>query len=104
MRSLTNGIVSAANLSLEAIGGGDGAGAAAAGTGAGVGVTDGDTAGTGSLLAEDETLDPPGSSSLVKYRKPAPMATRHTTVAAAGHIQFDAVAAPVGFFFICGME
>src|SRR5438477_12118794 len=96
IRSLTNGIVSAANFSLEAIGGGEGGGAATVfvDAGAGAETAEGARAGAALLL---EAPDPSCFSSLVKYRKPpTPMATIHT--AATGHIQFGVTAAAAGFF------
>src|SRR6266702_1546913 len=88
IRSLTNGIVSAANFSLEAIGGGEGAATVFVGAGAGAETAEGARAGAALLL---EAPDPSCFSSLVKYRKPpTPMATIHT--AATGHIQFGVTA------------
>src|SRR6266700_2268616 len=97
-----NGVVSTANFSLEASGGGDaaGGGAGTATCGAEVGVEAGaavatcvglaDGAGTGPALslAIDVTLGA-DVSSLVKYRNPpTPIAERLTSVTATGHIQF----------------
>src|SRR3954452_22492462 len=120
MRSLTNGIVSAANCSLDVIGcgetgcgetaggdgvSGDGAKAAVVAAGAGVAVADAGGGRAGLMLAEDAVFVPSGISSSVKYRNPpTPMATRHTTVADNGHIQFGVAAAPAAFFFTCGAE
>ncbi len=109
MRSLTNGTVSAANLSLEGIGGGadagGGAGAAVFGAGVAAGATDGEGAGAASFLADDDLFEPAGVSSLARYGKPpTPIATRQTTITASGHIQFGAAVALAGFFFTCGME
>ena len=104
--------MSAANFSLDGIGGGGSGGGNAAfpavGVGAGAGVADGEGGGVALLLAVDEPLDPPGSSILVKYRKPlTPMAARHTTVTANGHIQFgvaDTGSGSGGGLFNCGVE
>src|SRR5712664_1754226 len=109
IRSLTNGTVSAANFSLEGIGGGKGgggaAGVAAFGAGKGAGATDGEGVGATSLLAEDGPFGPPGVCRLARYRKPpTPIATRQTTITASGHIQFGVAAALAGFFFNFGME
>src|SRR5216684_4922048 len=109
VRSLTNGTVSAANLSPKGIGGGEeaggGAGAAAFGAGVAAGATDGGGVGAASLLADDDPFEPAGISSLARYRKPpTPIATRQTTITASGHIQFGVAVALAGFFFNCGME
>src|SRR6266849_3517244 len=109
VRSLTNGTVSAANLSPKGIGGGEGAGGgagtAAFGAAVAAGATDGEGVGAASLLTEDELFGPPGISSLARYRKPpTPIATRQTTITASGHIQFGVAAAPTGFFFNFGLE
>src|ERR1700719_4093604 len=103
-RSGTNGTVSGTNFSPDGIGGGEGGGAAFADVAAGVGVADGDAAGAGTLLAEDEPFEATGISSLVKYRKPpTPMAARHTTATTKGHIQAGAAwAGGSAFFFTCG--
>ena len=55
--------------------------------------------------ADAHRLAPSRISILVKYRKPpTPIATRHTTVTATGHIQFGpAGAGAAGGFFNCGV-
>jgi hypothetical protein len=55
------------------------------------------------LLTEAVALGPAGISILAKYSNPpTPMAVRHTSVAATGHILLGVAAAPAGFFLNCG--
>jgi hypothetical protein len=77
--------------------GGDGAAA-----GDGCAIPDSAAGGEGAF---DVALGAPGSSSLVKYKKPAtPIATTQTTVTARGHIQFGVAAVwAVSAFFSCGV-
>jgi hypothetical protein len=97
---LTNGTVSAANFSPAGVRGGEADGAI---VGAATGVAGGEGVAAARWKAAASRLDPSRISILVKYRKPAtPIATKHTTVTATGHIQFGPAGA-AGGFLNCGV-